>query len=127
MVFEELIKMCYDVTGMVRVKDPIVDKANLIKGYKEWNKRVVESLPKSRLLVHESSEGWEPLCKFLEVKNCPTTPYPRVNDGASMKAFMDTLDLFARFWVVVVVGVPVGFVLSVRTCWRAVTRKSKTA
>ena len=31
------------------------------------------------LLVFESKDGWEPLCKFLEVP-VPNEPYPRVND-----------------------------------------------
>jgi hypothetical protein len=38
-------------------------------------KRVI---PAERLLVHESSDGWEPLCKFLNVP-IPATDYPRTN------------------------------------------------
>jgi hypothetical protein len=31
-----------------------------------------------RLLVFEARQGWEPLCRFLEVP-VPDTPYPRAN------------------------------------------------
>src|SRR5262249_50079517 len=34
-----------------------------------------------RLLVFESSQGWEPLCRFLGV-DVPPFPYPRVNTSA---------------------------------------------
>lgn len=45
-------------------------------GHTEQVKRTV---PAERLLVWDVSEGWEPLCQFLEV-DVPATPLPHAND-----------------------------------------------
>lgn len=44
------------------------------------NARVQRVAASERLLVFESSAGWEPLCAFLGVP-VPDTPYPRVNSS----------------------------------------------
>ncbi len=38
----------------------------------------MRDVPKEKLLVFEASNGWGPLCGFLEV-DVPEEPYPRVN------------------------------------------------
>ncbi|MFM7119401.1 MAG: sulfotransferase [Gammaproteobacteria bacterium] len=37
-----------------------------------------EVVPAERLLVFEATQGWAPLCAFLNVP-VPDEPYPRVN------------------------------------------------
>jgi hypothetical protein len=54
------------------------DKATVIKKYNERNEEVLATVPKERLLVFKSQEGWEPLCNFLNVP-VPSTPYPKSN------------------------------------------------
>jgi hypothetical protein len=54
------------------------DKDHVIGVYLAHNQTVKNSVPPERLLVFESSEGWKPLCEFLEVP-VPDEPYPRVN------------------------------------------------
>ena len=44
-----------------------------------WNDRVRASIPAERLLVWNPADGWEPLCRFLEVP-VPDGPVPNVND-----------------------------------------------
>ena len=44
---------------------------------------VKQTVPKDRLLVFDVKEGWNPLCKFLDVP-VPDTPFPHVNDTNSM-------------------------------------------
>lgn len=39
---------------------------------------VREAIPAERLLVLDVAEGWEPLCRFLDVA-VPDTPFPRTN------------------------------------------------
>jgi hypothetical protein len=39
---------------------------------------VREAIPPERLLVFEATDGWEPLCAFLDVP-VPAEPYPRTN------------------------------------------------
>ena len=50
--------------------------ASVITRYEE---RVKRDIPRNRLLVWSVTEGWEPLCEFLEV-GVPDTPFPRLND-----------------------------------------------
>jgi hypothetical protein len=56
----------------------IEDRAHAISVYNAHVDRVKATIPKSRLLVFEARQGWEPLCGFLGVA-VPDEPYPRVN------------------------------------------------
>jgi hypothetical protein len=49
-----------------------------------WNDEVKRTVPADRLLVWDPSEGWEPLCRFLEV-DVPAGELPRLNDTASFR------------------------------------------
>ena len=49
----------------------------------DWMNRVKKVVPEDRLLIFQVKDGWEPLCKFLDVP-VPSEPFPRVNDTASM-------------------------------------------
>jgi hypothetical protein len=55
-----------------------LDKDNAIAVFNAHNEEVRRSVPREKLLVYESGEGWEPLCAFLDVP-VPATPYPKVN------------------------------------------------
>ncbi len=55
-----------------------LDKNNAIAVFNARNEEVRRSVPREKLLVYESSDGWEPLCDFLGVA-VPATPYPKVN------------------------------------------------
>jgi Sulfotransferase domain len=44
-----------------------------------YNEQVKATIPADRLLVWQVSEGWEPLCEFLEVA-VPEEPLPHEND-----------------------------------------------
>jgi len=56
----------------------VEDRAHAIAVYNAHNEHVKATVPQSRLLVFEASQGWEPLCRFLGV-SVPDDPYPRVN------------------------------------------------
>ncbi|MDB5282260.1 MAG: sulfotransferase family protein [Bacteroidota bacterium] len=56
----------------------VKDKATVIKRFNEWNERALKDLPKDRLLIYNVKDGWEPLCKFLNVP-VPNTPFPKTN------------------------------------------------
>jgi hypothetical protein len=51
----------------------------LIAGFERHNEQVKATVPPERLLVWNVSEGWEPLCEFLEL-SVPAEPLPHVND-----------------------------------------------
>ena len=53
--------------------------------YQEHNQRVREAVPSEQLLEYQVGPhggGWEPLCNFLQVRECPLeTPFPRSNSS----------------------------------------------
>jgi hypothetical protein len=51
----------------------------LIEQMERHNERVRRAVPPERLLVWEVSEGWGPLCEFLEV-DVPSEPLPHENE-----------------------------------------------
>jgi hypothetical protein len=55
-----------------------LDKDHAIAVFNAHNEDVRRTVPREKLLVYESGEGWEPLCAFLDVP-VPATPYPKVN------------------------------------------------
>lgn len=61
-------------------------KNNAIATYEEHNRRVRELIPANQLLEFDVRGGWGPLCTFLEVTNCPTTPFPKTNSAKQMHA-----------------------------------------
>jgi Sulfotransferase domain len=73
-------------------------KENAIATYEEHNERVRRVIPPTQLLEYSVKDGWEPLCTFLGLDDCPTTPFPKTNTGRSMRAQSQ-----ACFWVAVVI------------------------
>jgi len=53
--------------------------------FKRHTQEVRDSIDPARLLVFDVREGWEPLCRFLEVP-IPDEAFPRLNDTASTQA-----------------------------------------
>jgi len=55
------------------------EPAQLIEAMLRHNEEVKATIPADRLLVWDVSEGWEPLCEFLELP-VPGVPLPHIND-----------------------------------------------
>jgi len=64
---------------------PDQQKEAAIASYEEHNRRVREKIPKEKLLEYNVKQGWEPLCQFLEIEECPETPFPRTNSALSVQ------------------------------------------
>lgn len=56
-----------------------LDFNGLAERYEAHNKAVQNLIPQEKLLVYQVKEGWEPLCKFLNVE-VPKTEFPRTNN-----------------------------------------------
>jgi hypothetical protein len=54
------------------------DRAFLLDHFRRHTEAVVATIPPERLLVHQTGDGWEPLCNFLGVP-VPAEPYPSEN------------------------------------------------
>jgi len=65
------------------------DRTHAISVFEKHNQTVIDSLPAERLLVFEASQGWGPLCEFLEVP-IPDESYPNSNSTEDFqKRFKD--------------------------------------
>jgi hypothetical protein len=81
------MKEFMDKVTWIHFGDRIHDKDFMIETFKRHNAEVERTIPKDRLLVYEASQGWEPLCRFLNVA-VPDTPFPRVNSREEMATLM---------------------------------------
>lgn len=55
-----------------------------------WNRHMAyleRTVPKDRLVYFDVREGWEPLCKALDVPIPQGVEFPRINDGKAIDAF----------------------------------------
>jgi hypothetical protein len=43
------------------------DRAHAKRVFEEHNQAVIDAIPASRLLVYQPGDGWEPICRFLDV------------------------------------------------------------
>jgi hypothetical protein len=59
-------------------RDNLHDRAVMTDYFRRHTDEVKRTIPPERLLVYEVGQGWEPLCRFLQVP-VPATPYPREN------------------------------------------------
>ena len=74
-----------------------LDRADAIRAFNAHNEAVMEAVPRERLLVHEITDGWEPIARFLGVE-VPDTEFPRLNDTAAFRKMvgMPALQAAAR-------------------------------
>lgn len=61
------------------------DRAFMTEYFRRHTAEVTSTIPPERLLVYESVQGWEPLCRFLGVA-VPDEPYPSENNRAEFIA-----------------------------------------
>ena len=80
-------KACY-LSGMFQVIEE--GKEASVEFYDQWVKDVIKTVPKERLLIFNVKEGWEPLCKFLDV------PIPN-----QVRAFLDMN--YERYMIMIIV------------------------
>ena len=52
--------------------------------FNKWTDQVKKNVPEDKLLIFDVKEGWDPLCKFLDVPVPSNQPFPWENDTASI-------------------------------------------
>lgn len=62
------------------------ERAHAIEVFQRHNAEVRASLPADRLLVYQVSEGWPPLCEFLQLP-VPETGFPHLNDRQAFRDY----------------------------------------
>jgi len=80
--FNEMVyALIFERTFGGRLKDR--DHAKRV--FDEHNQAVIDAIPASRLLVYQPGDGWEPICRFLDVP-VPDEDFPHLNDTAWYRA-----------------------------------------
>ena len=59
-------------------EDRTSDREHTKAIFNAWNEEVKRTVPPERLLVFQVKDGWEPLCRFLNVP-VPAAPFPHAN------------------------------------------------
>jgi hypothetical protein len=70
-------------------QDRFEDRDHAIGVYQQHIENVKSKIPADRLLIHEATQGWEPLCEFLG-KSVPNQPYPKVNEAKVIKRLVSS-------------------------------------
>ncbi len=73
---------------------------SLAAAHNRWFEKVVAAVPRENLLVFYPGDGWNPLCTFLEVDDCPIdAPFPRAwNTSAVFGRILDFAELITHCW-----------------------------
>ena len=83
-------------------KGTMDDKEAAIARYQEHIDEVKAAVPPEKLLIFTVTEGWEPLCKFLN-KAVPNEDFPNVNDRAQVKKTI--ADITKGAYVFITIGI----------------------
>lgn len=67
-----------------RFGDEVHDRDHVLRVLADHEAEVIAAVPPDQLLVFEVTEGWEPLCTFLDVE-APAEPFPRSNSTAEFR------------------------------------------
>ena len=81
--------------------------------------QVKSIVPKDQLLVFDVKEGWEPLCKFLDLP-IPDIPFPNINDRRQVQVTYNIIRFVS--WITLL-GLPVllSYAISLYTTdWRGI-------
>jgi sulfotransferase family protein len=81
----EMVREMWQRSGLMQGEDTTAEWMSA--AMERYHKQVQRDVPADRLLVWSASDGWEPLCEFLEVP-VPEMPFPHLNDS---REFTDRL------------------------------------
>jgi hypothetical protein len=81
----EMMREMWQQSGLMQGPDTSAEYMS--SAMERYHEEVQATVPSDRLLVWSVSDGWEPLCEFLDVP-VPEMPFPHLNDS---KEFVDRL------------------------------------
>ena len=83
--YMQLMQRMWSAQGVF--SGPELQPGQLAGAITRYQEQVQRNIPEDRLLVWSVAEGWEPLCRFLDVE-VPDAEFPRLNDS---KMFVDRI------------------------------------
>jgi hypothetical protein len=84
----------------------IWSKEHVIEVYQRHINEVKQRCPKEKLLVYEVSQGWAPLCEFLD-KPIPDVPFPHVNDTKEFQRMILAVRMVAMVGLTTAITIPI--------------------
>ena len=73
-----------------KMENRMQDREYMVDFFNKHTAEIIDSINPERLLVYQVSDGWAPLCKFLEVP-VPNLEYPRINSRNEIKELLANL------------------------------------
>lgn len=107
--------------------EAVLDRDALARAHDDWIARVKATVPADRLLVHQSKDGYRPLCDHLGVPpdRCPPD-YPYINDQFQMRVLLSGLvAINYAFWPAVLLALFLVIFLARRLFLRVHTKTKK--
>ena len=78
-----------------------LSKKNMIRTYNLHVENVRSTCPPKKLLEFSCSDGWEPLCKFLNVP-IPDKPYPNLGGAVAFRKRISFMNVIG--WIIFILG-----------------------
>lgn len=73
-----------------KVRNRMQDREYMVDFFTKRTKEILTSIATEKLLVYQVSDGWEPLCKFLDVP-VPNIDFPHINSRNETKELLSNL------------------------------------
>jgi hypothetical protein len=70
-----------------RMENRMQDREHMVRFFNRHSAEITASIPAERLLVYQVSDGWEPLCEFLDVP-VPDMKFPHINSRNETKELL---------------------------------------
>ncbi len=70
-----------------RMENRMQDRSYMVELFNRRSREIIDSIATERLLVYQVSDGWAPLCEFLDVP-VPSMEFPRINSRNETKELM---------------------------------------
>jgi hypothetical protein len=84
-ILRDFHAMVYELIFERTFEGRLADRAHARHVFEAHNQAVIAAIPASRLLVYRPGDGWEPLCRFLDVP-VPDEEFPHLNETAWYRA-----------------------------------------
>jgi hypothetical protein len=80
----DMLEMAWKIVVEHTFGGRLDDRDHAIAVFRAYEEEVRRTIAPERLLAYDVSQGWEPLCAFLEVP-VPDTPFPRTNTSEEFR------------------------------------------
>ena len=82
---DDFVRMNRELIWQGRFGGRFENRAHAIAVFNARIQEVKRAVPADRLLVFDVQEGWEPLCRFLDVPVPDGRPFPHLNEAAQLR------------------------------------------